>query len=94
MNLLIISFFVGLSVSQAAAICLPTDFDDRSVSLTDRIIAYGNCVKKEEQARIGKYFCYVSHMVGVQKNADGTTYHGDIKPSKLFCREFHFIFVH
>jgi hypothetical protein len=47
------------------------------------------CAQAEE-IRIGKYFCYVSHMAGIQQKEDGQIASGNFKPTK----EKFFIDIH
>jgi hypothetical protein len=44
-------------------------------------LRYGRCVKDEQKERVGKYFCYVADMAGIQSDDDGhVVYSGKIKP--------------
>jgi len=46
------------------------------------ILDYGNCVKKENKARVGKWFCYVKNMVGIQVDDDNKIISsGNVKPN-------------
>ncbi len=46
----------------------------------NKIMEWSSCIKRTQKQRVGKYFCYISDMVGIQKNEDGSTFAGEIKP--------------
>src|ERR1700681_774481 len=62
--------------------CLPSKFksDGSKEDTIKKIFARRDCIKQQEKGRIGKWFCYVTEMAGVQKSADGTVFSGKIKP--------------
>jgi len=45
-----------------------------------KIFGLRDCIREQQKSRLGKWFCYVTAMVGIQKNADGTWFSGKIKP--------------
>jgi|SRR5665213_787566 len=62
--------------------CLPSNFksDGTKEDTIKKIFAKRDCIKQQQRARIGKWFCYVTNSVGIQEQANGTTFAGRIKP--------------
>lgn len=62
--------------------CLDFNFKSNGTKedTINKIIAQGDCIKEQHKNRIGKWFCYVTQMVGVQPGADGALFSGRIKP--------------
>jgi hypothetical protein len=62
--------------------CLPSNFksDGSKEDTIKKIFAKRDCIKQQQRARIGKWFCYVTNSVGIQEQANGTTFAGKIKP--------------
>lgn len=48
--------------------------------IEDVILKWSECIKESQKARVGKYFCHINHMVGIQVNSDNTIFAGKIKP--------------
>src|SRR5689334_20698288 len=44
-----------------------------------KILDFGRCVKQEQKARVGKWFCFVSDMAGIQGDK-GNVFAGRLKP--------------
>jgi hypothetical protein len=65
-------------------VCFPNDYDlghDKpKAEIIKKIIDYVNCIKTKEHARVGKWFCYVSKMAGIQTEDDGRDSSGLIHP--------------
>ena len=63
--------------------CLPSNFksDGSKEDTIKKIFAKRDCIREQQKNRIGKWFCYVTEMVGIQKNDDGTWVSGKIKPN-------------
>jgi hypothetical protein len=78
-----LGFAVSLS-SEACATCFPTAFElekgNREKNI-EQILAFGRCVKSEERARVGKWFCFVEDMAGIQENDQKQKTVGRIKPA-------------
>jgi hypothetical protein len=62
--------------------CLPSNFksDGTKEDTIKKIFSKRDCIKQQQRARIGKWFCYVTSSVGIQEQANGTTFAGRIKP--------------
>jgi hypothetical protein len=62
--------------------CLSFNFksDGTKEDTIRKIFAKRDCIKQQQRARIGKWFCYVTNSVGIQTQSDGTTFAGKIKP--------------
>jgi hypothetical protein len=64
--------------------CLPTKYPlerDARAKNIGTILEYGDCVKQQQRGRIGKWFCFVSTMVGIQVDKEGGLASGNIKPT-------------
>jgi hypothetical protein len=64
--------------------CYDTAFQiekDNKQKNIKQILDFGRCVKAEEHERVGKWFCYVDKMVGIQIDDQKRVNSGDIKPS-------------
>jgi hypothetical protein len=73
-----------LLIKASSATCFPSEFKlergNRENNI-QTIIDFGNCLKKENKERVGKYFCYVENMVGIQVDDKNKKTSGNIKPS-------------
>jgi len=82
MVIAILSFL--LFTDTAFGICYETDYQLKHNQSKEQhiqtIMDFGDCVRKEHHQQVGKWFCYVSKMVGIQKNDDGTDASGRIRP--------------
>jgi|GEM_PF-2281916 hypothetical protein len=62
--------------------CLPSNFksDGTKADTIAKIFARRDCIREQQKSRVGKWFCYVTDMAGIQKNKDGTWFAGKIRP--------------
>jgi hypothetical protein len=78
-----------LACVPSRATCSETSFelkhDDKKKNV-ETILDYGNCVKQGQKARVGKWFCFISRMVGIQTDDQNKVTSGNIEPknSKFF----------
>jgi hypothetical protein len=81
--LLVAAICILASYSVGKADCLSIDrgFEiDNKKKNVSKILEYGRCIKEEQKQRVGKWFCYVSHTAGIQKNDNSQIFSGAIKP--------------
>jgi hypothetical protein len=98
-NALLLALAVSLATTGAsrAEECKKYAFDyltDGSKDQTiDAILDWADCIQKDQESRVGKYFCFIENTAGIQYNKDGSTFVGGIKPinEKFFVeiRPFH-----
>jgi hypothetical protein len=56
--------------------------DGTKEDVVKTIMEWSSCIKEQQKARVGKYFCYTSDMVGIQIDAKGKKFVGAIKPGE------------
>lgn len=65
--------------------CKKSDFDYLSDGSADQtinaILDWADCIQKDQQARVGKYSCFIENSAGIQYGNDGPPFVGSIKPS-------------
>jgi hypothetical protein len=93
-SLAIVTIVLALSASMPKSIaqsndddsfkCLPSNFksDGTKEDIIKKIFARRDCIREQQKARVGKWFCYVTNMVGIQKQSNGTLFAGKIKPEQ------------
>jgi hypothetical protein len=83
--LLTFAFSLATTGASRAEDCKGIDSDylsDGSKDQTiDAILDWADCIQREQQSRVGKYFCFVENSAGIQYNDDGSPFVGRIKPS-------------
>ena len=72
----------GQSDSVGILKCMDANFRSNGTKedTINKIVEQGECIKKQQRDRIGKWFCYTTEMAGIQKQKDGTIFSGRIKP--------------
>src|SRR5262245_40496008 len=75
---------------RSSAICFETNYlfkpNGTKEENVKTILDFGKCIKNEQRMRVGKWLCYVSAMVGIQKQDNDNTFAGQIraKDEKFF----------
>jgi len=72
------------SVGSSHAVCRGPAFKlekDKKEKNIEQILAYGQCVKAEQRARVGKWACQVSKTTGMQIDADRRVVSNQISPA-------------
>lgn len=60
---------------------LQHDGDQHEKNNIETIMNFGRCVREREKQRVGKWFCYISEMAGIQRSSENDPYFsGAIKP--------------
>jgi hypothetical protein len=78
--------------------CKKSDLDylsDGSIDqTTNAILDWADCIQKDQQARVGKYSCFIASSAGIQYGDDRSPYVGPIKPfgERFFVeiKEYHY----
>jgi hypothetical protein len=78
-------FVITMSlIDISSATCFSTEFKlehGQNEKNIQAILDYGNCEKKENKDRVGKWFCYVAKMVGIDAEDDKKIKSGNFTPS-------------
>lgn len=73
------AIMASIPVGAARATCVGDAISfSTDTPLDKRISDFRACIIDEQGERIGKYFCFIDRMAGIQKNEDGTIYSGKI----------------
>jgi len=88
--LFLASAFCLIATAVRAEDCKKSDLDYLSDGSTEQttnaILDWADCIQKDQQARVGKYSCFIASSAGIQYGNDRSPYVGPIKPRTRLSR--------
>jgi hypothetical protein len=81
---LLVAVLTNISFNEAHATCFRANHELKQGAVKEnieKILEYGRCIKEEQKARVGKWFCYVATMAGIQPDNSNNVVAGKIRPN-------------